>query len=72
MSTNKAANTFPFAGILLLIFITLKLAGIGAVATWSWVWVMSPLWIPLAIIAAIFGVALLFILVGSLAGIKKR
>jgi hypothetical protein len=29
-----------------LIFLTLKLVGIGIVATWSWVWIFAPLWIP--------------------------
>lgn len=44
-----------FCGLLAIVFITLKLAGIGAVASWSWWWVLSPLWIPAAI-------ALLFII----------
>lgn len=34
-----------FAEIIFLIFLTLKLAGIGEVATWSWWWVTSPIWI---------------------------
>ena len=29
--------------ILTLIFLTLKLAAIGVVATWSWFWVLSPM-----------------------------
>jgi hypothetical protein len=36
-----------FFGILTLIFITLKLLGN---ITWSWLWVLSPTWIPLAIV----------------------
>ena len=44
-----------FCSLLAIVFITLKLAGIGAVASWSWWWVLSPLWIPAA-------VALLFII----------
>jgi len=40
-----------------LIFLTLKLAGLGVVATWSWWWVCSPLWISLAITLFIIGVA---------------
>ena len=43
-----------FCSLLAIVFITLKLAGIGAVASWSWWWVLSPLWIP--------AVALLFII----------
>ena len=53
MSNSKAAS-FPILGILGLIFVTLKLAGIGVVATWSWLWVLSPFWIPLAIVLGIF------------------
>ena len=55
-SSAKAAS-FPILGILGLIFVTLKLAEIGVVATWSWWWVLSPFWIPLAIVLAIFAVA---------------
>ena len=39
-----------FCGLLAIVFIALKLAGIGVVATWSWWWVLSPLWIPLALV----------------------
>jgi len=31
------------AGILTIIFVVLKLAEVGIVATWSWWWVFSPL-----------------------------
>lgn len=44
-------------GLLCLIFLTLKLTGIGAVASWSWWWIMAPLWIP----AALVGIILLII-----------
>lgn len=56
MDKSKTAS-FPLLGILGLIFVTLKLAGIGVVATWSWWWVLSPFWIPLAIVLGIFTVA---------------
>lgn len=55
MSENKAAsNSFPFASILTLIFITLKLLG---KITWSWWWVLSPAWISLALVVLLFAVA---------------
>lgn len=47
-------TSFPIFGILGLIFITLKLAGIGIVATWSWWWVLAPFWLPLSIAAFVF------------------
>jgi len=40
-----------FPGLLTILFIALKLTGY---ISWSWWWVLSPLWIPLAIVAAIF------------------
>lgn len=39
--------------ILFLIFLTLKLANVGMVATWSWWWVTSPLWLPVTIVLTI-------------------
>lgn len=53
MSKSKTVS-FPVCGILGLIFITLKLAEIGAVATWSWLWVLSPFWIPIAFVLTCF------------------
>jgi hypothetical protein len=37
-------------GVIFIVFLVLKLAEIGVVATWSWYWVTSPLWIPFAVI----------------------
>ena len=52
MSNSKTPTVqFPLLGILGLIFITLKLTGY---ITWSWMWVLSPFWIPFAILAVIF------------------
>ena len=48
---------FPLLGILGLIFITLKLTGY---ITWSWLWVLSPFWIPFAILAVIFLIVFIF------------
>lgn len=67
MDKSKTAS-FPLMGILGLIFVTLKLAGIGVVATWSWFWVLSPFWIPFAIIASIFAVAGVAVLASKVFG----
>ena len=64
MSNSKTVS-FPILGILGLIFVTLKLAGIGVVATWSWWWVLSPFWIPLTLVLGLFLVA------GVLVGLGK-
>ena len=65
MSSETATVRIPsFFTLLTLIFITLKLAGLGAVSTWSWWWVLSPLWIPLGLaIAVLIVVALLTMLI---------
>lgn len=41
------------SGGLLLLFIGLKL---GKVIDWSWWWVLSPLWIPIALLIIVFGI----------------
>jgi hypothetical protein len=66
MENQKAASSGISLGtVLFLIFLVLKLAGIGQVATWSWWWVTSPLWIPLVLVVAILAV------VGIIYGIAK-
>ncbi|USV41011.1 transmembrane protein [Xanthomonas phage BUDD] len=45
----------PFLPMLALLFIALKMTGTGIVAGWSWWWVLSPLWIPLAIVVGVWG-----------------
>lgn len=50
-----------FASLLTVVFITLKLC---SVIDWSWWWVLSPLWIPLAlvlIVCAIVGIVALIL-----------
>lgn len=62
MSDNKTkvtGNGIGIGTVLFLIFLTLKLAGIGQVATWSWWWVTSPLWIPIVLVLGIAAIALL-------------
>lgn len=57
MENQKAAsNGIGLGTVLFLIFLVLKLAGIGQVATWSWWWVTSPLWIPIVLGIAILGI----------------
>lgn len=54
-----------FTGSLALLFIGLKL---GGVIDWSWLWVLSPFWIPLALIAAVL---LLWGVIAGLGGISS-
>jgi len=52
MANENTSNGIGFGTVLFLIFMTLKLTGN---IDWSWWWVISPLWIPLALIIAIGG-----------------
>lgn len=54
MNHSTSNNGIGFAGLLAIVFITLKLIGI---ITWSWLWVLSPLWI-----SCLFVIALLIII----------
>ena len=46
--------------VIFIVFLVLKLAGIGQVANWSWWWVFSPLWIPFVLLVLVFVLALIW------------
>jgi hypothetical protein len=63
---ENSSGGIGFLGLLTNIFITLKLIGEQfhtVVADWSWWWVLSPLWVPFAIILLGFVVVGIFALV---------
>lgn len=47
--SRGSSSSIGLLNLLGLIFVTLKLAGVGAVANWSWWVVLSPFWVPVAI-----------------------
>ena len=47
------ADTSLVPSLLLVLFVGLKLAGVIA---WSWWWVLSPIWLPSAIVLVIVAV----------------
>ena len=47
MSNESSSSGVGFLGVLTLLFIALKLCN---VIDWSWWWVLSPLWIPFALV----------------------
>ena len=51
--SNNSSGGIGFAGLLTIVFITLKLTG---TITWSWFWVLSPIWISFALLLLIFAV----------------
>jgi hypothetical protein len=60
----------PILGLLGLMFIGLKLAG---VIGWSWLWVLAPFWAVFALIIAIFAVPFMGILtVAGLAWMAEK
>jgi hypothetical protein len=68
MRKEKTSKGFGLGTILFLIFLVLKLTGVGMVATWSWWWVLSPLWIPIVVVLGILLCALAFISLAALIG----
>lgn len=55
MNDNERENAgIGLFGMIFIVFLILKLCGIGEVATWSWWWVTAPLWMPTAFIVVIF------------------
>lgn len=59
-NNGGTAGGIGFCGLLTIAFIVLKLTG---VISWSWLWVLSPIWIPTAIVLAAFLVVLIVVLV---------
>ncbi|HIT07720.1 MAG TPA: hypothetical protein IAB55_01365 [Candidatus Merdivicinus faecavium] len=55
MDKKTKRGGMGFLSTLTLIFVVLKLLGL---IDWPWLWVLSPIWIPVLLIAAVFGVIL--------------
>lgn len=68
-SNSARSGGIGFAGLLAIVFIVLKLVGVIA---WSWWWVLSPLWIPLALIVLIFVVGFFLAAVTGQLGRARR
>lgn len=67
---GKAAGGVGFCGLLAIAFIVLKLTH---VIEWSWLWVLSPLWIPAAIVAGILVIVVIVAIVKMTAAeVQKR
>jgi hypothetical protein len=66
-------NGIGLMGFIFLIFLLLKLAGIGEVAHWSWWWVTCPLWLPTAIYwGFVVGLAVIALIIGVFVAIFGR
>ena len=61
--TEVRSGGVSILGLLGTVFVTLKLLGITAVATWSWWWVTAPFWGGLAVVLS------LLLVIGVVAGL---
>lgn len=60
-STNISTNGgMGFCGTLTIVFIILKLTH---VIDWSWWWVLSPIWIPVAVVLGIIAIVAIVMLI---------
>ena len=67
MNSSSSGGGIGWCGVLTIVFVVLKLCKVIA---WSWWWVLSPIWIPLAVVVAVVVVAL--IVIGVLFVLKKK
>ena len=68
-NTHYVSTSFPMLGILGVLFIAFKLAGVIA---WPWVWVLAPFWIPLAVVAAFLAVVVIISMVSVWIAMAKE
>ena len=66
-SNQTVTTSFPIASILTIVFVVLKLTNN---ISWSWWWVVSPLWIPLGLIAILFVIVFIFLLIKAMIGLR--
>lgn len=50
---NNNSGGIGFCGLLTIVFIALKLTD---TIDWSWIWVLSPLWLPVVLVVALFAI----------------
>ena len=69
---NSTKTGITLSGLLFLIFLILKLAEVGVLATWSWWWVFAPLWIPVGLVIAILVLWLIGYVIYAIFKSKRR
>jgi hypothetical protein len=63
LKMNQKRMDINLSGFLLILFIIFKLVG---VINWSWWWVLSPLWLPYALILLVLFIGGLGVVIGDL------
>jgi energy-coupling factor transporter transmembrane protein EcfT len=56
MSNNEKGGGVGICGVVGIVFIILKLCGL---IHWSWIWVLSPFWLPVALVIFLIIIAVL-------------
>jgi hypothetical protein len=69
-SNNNGSSGLSLPVLVFLLFLGLKLAEVGVVATWSWWWVTSPLWIPVAFVIGTGVLAIIIIIIALIFGMS--
>jgi hypothetical protein len=64
---SESSSTDSSGGISFILFVVFLVLKLTDTIDWSWWWVTSPLWIPVAIVLAIFGVAAILVFLKSIA-----
>ena len=60
MGKDNNSSGIGLGGMVFMVFLVLKLGGIGQVANWSWWWVCSPLWIPFVVVGLVVVLVLIW------------
>lgn len=69
-SSSGSSGGIGFCGLLTVVFITLRLIGI---IDWPWLWVLSPLWVPLAVLLAVVLVAgIIYLILAAFDRLRNR
>ena len=63
---TSSEGGISFFGLLTIVFITLKLIG---TIDWSWIWVLSPIWIPIALV---FLILLIQLTIAALSSVSNK
>jgi hypothetical protein len=60
--SSSSSSGIGFAGLLTIVFITLKLT---KYIDWSWWWVLSPIWISISLVLVILGIILIVAIIAN-------
>lgn len=64
-SNNKSGNGLSLTAVLLIVFLVLKLTNN---INWPWYWVLSPIWLPFALVIGLIFIAFLIIVIAIIFG----